>query len=67
MNIKQRLITVRAMYPYCTITRKVETGEYRINIKSQYGGNEGTACYETDLESAIGTMHAMNCFYTERV
>lgn len=31
-------------------------GEYRVNLR---GGTEATACYETDLESAVDTGRAM--------
>lgn len=36
--------------------RKTDFGEFRVNLK---GAGEATACYETDLQSALDTGHAM--------
>ena len=51
--------------PLCTLRKQTDTGEWKVNIRSYFGGSENSACYDSDLISAIDTMQAMNAFVTE--
>ncbi len=52
MTIKEATNLLRSF----GMTLKHSNREYRVNFKN---GTEATACYETDLESAIDTARAM--------
>jgi ABC-type arginine/histidine transport system permease subunit len=66
MRQLDKLKEARKLYTCCTIRRKSSTGEWRVNLKREYFGCEDTACYETELDAAIGTMRAMNRAVVER-